>query len=1549
MIDLFETIIKMHTVVIMGEYFKRNELSEMAKGMLAYGLQTPSLGTWQKFSRDLCGELVSNNHVFVLNYFQDEFLLFDKTNNDKTNIISFRNRYAHGATPTDEDCEADILQFEHFLLKLLDSKWFKDSQLIIIDNTVFIQSKTTLEKLNLHPILVCKEEPNGQPFTFFNDIKDEKVGLLNYPLSKHYREQKTYIEEFYAVLPLKEWKQNVSNEFKQYVEELTEGFKGRIMELKAITTFIETKEKGYLSIQGNPGIGKSTLIAQISRELNKSEYKKKYKLCEYFIRRGTRSDNNLNLLSYLLKTTDVYYPEGKSILPEGNNHWELQQALFAKWTAFGNGNSKFKLLFLIDGLDEGVENDILNYLPRENFKNILFIYGSRHGGHLKLASFWTELPIENHETILLGGLNKEDIRAFLYEVVNKYEIEQAWIDEILNRSEGNPLYLKLLCNALENGSIEINNNKALPKEIDSYYKAILNRYAQQADGDALIECLLLFAVALDYLTPAHLGIMNSMSVASQQRAMSVLTEVLYENPLTDLVLDYQLFHESFREYVIKTYPFEIKKANQKIIDSCQKWHSLDTLFEQQYVLEYFATHLIKSGLAEHKEVLVGLGKNEAFQKTQKQVLRNYNANFSLLRAAMTAASELEKKDEAIEIGLRLVDLQNEENNDVQSIIDMVANNEMELATLRIKNFGGSDKEDKQRQFILLMLCLMELTLIGSKEKIHKKEGIEALLQIMLDEIPVDHSFINWGDFFPSYLAFLISVEIKKIDLDYTELYKRTNYWEAEWIKENGPYTDDQIEIIIKAFEGMDEGMDSELSQVAIFLAKQGELEKAIKTSEEINVLEKSSVYCNIAVFLANQGKILESDKLLLKAIQTADSINDGWKKSKAYCEIAIALSNQGKILESDKLLLKAIQTTEGINDDWEKSKAYRATAAAFANQGNTKKAIQTADSINDDEDKSKAYCEIAIALTNQGKIEESDRLLLKAIQTANRINNKSDLEKSSLYCEIAVELASQGKLAESDRLLLKAIQIAGGINVWEKCSAYCAISVAMVNQGKIEESDRLLLKAIQTADYINDGGEKSHAYRAIALTMANQGKISESCKLLLKAIKTTDGINDWGKSSVYCAIAVGFSKQGNIEKAIQTVGGINDDWEKSITYCKIAIALTNQGKLAESDKLLLIAIQTADGINNVWEKSITRHAIAVAFANQGNTEKAIQILDGINDIREKSSAYYAVAVALANHGNIGKAIQTAESINDDWEKVSAYCAIAAVLAKLGELIESDWLILKATQIAESKNDDWKKSKAYCEIAVALVTQGELEKAIQTANRLYDDVKKSKAFYEIAITLAKQGELEKAIQTTEGLYDGGKKSSEYRDLAIAFANQNELEKAIYLIQKINRGSARMQAYQDIGKIFYEKNQLQNIQQTLTQLPNDEAVIFYKKGMANAIIATNANASNVLELLALVKDDKKSTAHLLQMHALYLCFFEKTNSVIMQRFNKTLNIQWALDIASNFEKEFARASHNVQEWINEIEDENDREDILGWTEKVEQGKMTEEKFLERIGKL
>jgi hypothetical protein len=151
--------------------------------------------------------------------------------------------------------------------------------------------------------------------------------------------------------------------------------------------------------------------------------------------------------------------------------------LFSKWRLWGELNPNRKLLFLIDGLDEAVENDIVTYLPRETFDGILFVYGSRPGGHKSIDDLWTQLPVEYHSKLELLGLGKADIRALIYEVVNKYEIEREsqWVDAIENRSQGNPLYLKLLCDAMSNGLIPLNDTQALPHTIDDYYKAIFTK------------------------------------------------------------------------------------------------------------------------------------------------------------------------------------------------------------------------------------------------------------------------------------------------------------------------------------------------------------------------------------------------------------------------------------------------------------------------------------------------------------------------------------------------------------------------------------------------------------------------------------------------------------------------------------------------------------------------------------------------------------------------------------------------------------------------------------------------------------------------------------------------------------------------------------------------------------------------------------------------------------------------------------------------------------------------------------------------------------------
>ena len=874
MIDLFESIIKTHTVVILCEYVKHNKLSDSAKGLLAQGLRTPSLGTWQLFSRVMFEELQKDNYEYLLSDFTKEFLFLDKAlNSDKTNVVAMRNGYAHGATPSDDECEIDIKKFDPFLTQLMELKWLVTSTLQLQNGKVTIVN--TNGALSLHPMLLYRKEDSDASFAFFNDLKNDKVGLLNYPLGKHYRE-KDFFTEFQEYLPLQDWKKIGNNEFYQRIEELTETFKGRTIEREKLLQFVLNKNKGYFSIQGNPGIGKSALIAQFFKDVRAHPELKKLQVVEYFIRRSAPDAKVDYMLNYLIRRTDEYFPAGKEIRAEGKMVFDLQNQLFAKWRLWSEQSKGQKILFLIDGLDEGVENDVVTYLPRVNFENILIIYGSRPGGHKTIDDLWATLPVEHHTKLELYGLGKEDIRALIYEVANKYEIdrESSWIDAVQKRSQGNPLYLKLLCDAIENGSIGINDINALPEKIDEYYKAILHRYAQDTvDGDALLAGLFTFAAAKDYLTVSHLGLINKLGSASAQRIGSTLKEVLYENPLTEEVLDYQLFHESFREYLVKEEAKEVRDASDRIIDFCATWKELEGNWEQRYALEHYATQLSESKKAQHHEVLMNLIYNEEYASEQIKTLKSFDSSNRLFQLTLLKASELKKEEHVLEAALCLVDLKYEEANDTPQVLALIAASDIDLALKRIESFGGTDEDGVKRRFILYMLCLMELTLLESKDKSFRKAAIEKLLNHLDEQLPLDQSILNWNDFFPSYIVFQMACEWAALGQGYRIVFKRTDDWGKDWIKEKGPYTDLQFEVLLECARGIsDDNVKSRaLNNISAELAKQGKIEAALECARGISDDgNKSSVLTEISAELAKQGDWQLAESTGMKITQLAE-------------------------------------------------------------------------------------------------------------------------------------------------------------------------------------------------------------------------------------------------------------------------------------------------------------------------------------------------------------------------------------------------------------------------------------------------------------------------------------------------------------------------------------------------------------------------------------------------------------------------------------------------------------------------------------------------------
>jgi hypothetical protein len=1570
MIDLFESIIKSHTVVILAEYVKCNDLSDTAKGMLSQGLRTPSLGTWQLFSRVLFEELEVKEYQWTIDSFVDEFKYLDKAlNNDKTNVIAFRNGYAHGATPSDEQCEKDIERFEPFLNLLLSSKWLEQSSTHVMDGLVYLKSET--DSLCLHPILLHREENSDASFAFFNDLKNDKIGLLNYPLGKHYRE-KEFFKEFHNYLPLNEWKKSGNNEFYQRIEELTETFKGRTAERESLLQFVLNKSKGYCSIQGNPGIGKSALIAKFFKDLRGSKEASSVQVVEYFIRRGTAQAQTEYLLNYLIKRTDEVFPQGKEVRAEGKMVFDLQQQLFSKWRLWSEHSNGKKLLFLIDGLDEGVENNVVSYLPRENFEDVLIIYGSRPGGHKTIDELWATLPIENHTKIELSGLSKEDIRALIYEVANKYDLEREseWIEVVQQRSQGNPLYLKLLCDSLENKAISLNDVNALPTKIDEYYKAILLRYAQDPDGDALLAGLYTFAAAKDYLTLSHLGLINQLGDAVLERIGSTLKEVLYENPLTEDVLDYQLFHESFREYLVKEKALKVNEASYRIIDFCSSWKDLQGQWEQRYTLEHYATHLYESKKEIHTEQLLKLIYDSEFQTTQKKVLRGFEASNALFRLALLKASEVQRFDEQLEAGLCLVDLKYEEANDAPQIVAMVANGEIDLALKRIESFGGSDKEGVQRKFTLYMLCLMELTLLDSKDKSFRKEGIEKLLNHLDEQIPADTSLINWNDFFPSYVMFQMACEWVELGIDYLILYKRTDEWEKDWLTEKAPFSSLQFEVLLEcACTIISMGAKiSALTDISAELAKQGKVDEALACVRRISSdRAEISALTAISTELAKKGRMEEAAFTMRDALACARRISDESIKSDVLKIISVELVKQCQDEEALSVLLEALSSSRLISSYPAKCWAFSTISTELYKQrleDEAKSTMQEAfvcvQSCLQDWQRCDALKDISVELAKQGKIEE-------ALACSQRIEMEGI--KSFAIMDIAINLAKQGLV---DRALLCAESIRTSLH---RNEAYVMISAELAENGFFVKANSCVFK-------ISDEASKSRALCVISKKLAQRGRLDEAFSQLQKSFVIAFGITQYSRSAVLKEISEEQAKQGLIEKASVTLfqsivsgRGKISEFEKGNSLVVISRTMASQSRQFEAAAILNVARECALGdLNTIGaiEAVILILSISTELAKQGKIEEAILHLEGdyppdlawlFKQMNE--GPRIEIAIALAKRGKLEEAYSVASSIKYQKNKSAALVVISSEHAKQGYMELSKNSQQEALDCARGIQDEWERCNALTEISSELAKNNKkqeavylLQEALSLAKVMTPSWSKCMTISKISTHMLQLGYEEASATALKESFDCAReigneadKCSALNDISTQLAMQGNWSLAETIGLEILQFAERHNCWKTIAQKSYLEMDWQKSLKQNTQFKSDEARLFYLKGWANSLSECDADLDCVQEALKQLAHDSESIENLLQKHALYEVFFGKSGPEKINRLNQTVDIQWALDIAAQFPKAKteSRLSTNLESWLHEIADEDDREQIELWAKQVAKGKISEEEFGVRVREL
>jgi len=358
-----------------------------------------------------------------------------------------------------------------------------------------------------------------------------------------------------------------------------------------------------------------------------------------------------------------------------------------------------------------------------------------------------------------------------------------------------PTYLRYIYDGLIKGSIHPENAAELPDGLIGMYEEALDERTSVVERQKLLQRFAIWALLKKEVSAAFVGEVLGESEDDIQEFISTYS-AWFNSPESG---KYQLYHERLKVYLLqKLSEEEIHSLHEKIIERIEKAIEAQKADEfEWYGLEFSTSHLWTAAMLNGEgKKLIELAYSQTHWQRQLKISKGYSWTNNGLKQVMTWASKY-NNDEVIECGLQMVDLHHQEQNAAPQIVALIAEGEFDAALKRIEQFGGSDKEGLQRKFIVYMLCLMELTLLDSKDRPNRKDGIEKLLKHLDEQLPVDHSVLNWGDFFSGHLIFLMACKAYELGLEFEPIIKRTENFDFKWIESNGPYSTTAFFVIEK--------------------------------------------------------------------------------------------------------------------------------------------------------------------------------------------------------------------------------------------------------------------------------------------------------------------------------------------------------------------------------------------------------------------------------------------------------------------------------------------------------------------------------------------------------------------------------------------------------------------------------------------------------------------------------------------------------------------------------------------------------------------------------
>jgi hypothetical protein len=351
-----------------------------------------------------------------------------------------------------------------------------------------------------------------------------------FPISKWRRE----LEQQQAART--EWEQE-GYHFRDLIDSLTEELYGRAAHLEQVKQRLRQhcESGGVLWIGGRPGVGKSALMAKLAKDLQGDS---RAVLIPFFFRSG---DHRCGADRFY-RAACLRLAEQLRITLERKPNQRYADLFSEVMQRVSDALPDDKtVIFLLDGLDEGVRHEPeLPMIPlRYQMPRVVWICAGRREESLRALrdteatqKLWGdgELPPLTHDDIRAWLQNElERLRYELFELdrLDGDELRNKFIEELTLRSEGLPLYVRMVIEDLKTRQFTVWDGNRLPQGLEQYYDHLLERLGVSDVGRVLTEVLTLLSWAQEPLAQQTIiDILVQAHPASRDELQQLVAQVL---------------------------------------------------------------------------------------------------------------------------------------------------------------------------------------------------------------------------------------------------------------------------------------------------------------------------------------------------------------------------------------------------------------------------------------------------------------------------------------------------------------------------------------------------------------------------------------------------------------------------------------------------------------------------------------------------------------------------------------------------------------------------------------------------------------------------------------------------------------------------------------------------------------------------------------------------------------------------------------------------------------------------------------------------------------